>query len=566
MDDCQQELAVQSRSRGAHCVAQMDLFPGTREAASFHAPSHLGYFALNWRNPETICEAERTALWLEDLESYKNGRFRESHALAAGAESVEERIEQLNAVTDGKFRYPVRQRCYPVNMLPKILDVLTSQPGFDQTDFYISQNGFAQRNRRAVNVLHLNMLFVDIDIRTIGGSSHWLAKLSPEHAARHLAVWCADEGIPMPSLIVWSGNGLHGKWLFAKSAPRAAKPVWDALQLHLVKRLKTSSWPVDEQARDVPRILRIPGTMNQKGGELCRVVWVNGSDLDNCQRYDFNQLADGKTIMPWSRQEAREFKKVAMVWDANRAAMNKSVEILTRPDVAVGQYLAAELWHNRLSAIRRLVELRWGTAGVPVGQRDSFVWVAANALAWSCGGADKFRANLVPIIKEIAPSLSHVEILSRASAIIKRVREPEGQDKGLYKVSNDRFREILGISDAETVQLFQPHRPQPDCQIGVMEFPRMANLPYVEYLAETKLRQVAAAERTNQVRKSAGRKSRKAELMPKVLDMLADGRTQQAIAEALGITPRTLFNWLTKNGKGSERDALHMGGLLVEVG
>lgn len=561
MANCQQELAEVSRPRGA---AQLDFFPGTREAASFHAPSHLGFFALNWRNPETIRETNSTMLLLYDLEDYQKGRFRESHALAAGAESVEKRIEQLTAVTAGKSRYPVRQRCYPVSMLSKILDALNGRPGFDQTDFWISQNGFAQRNRRATSVLHLNMLFADLDIRTIGGLDHWLAKLSPEWAAQHLVVWCADEGIPMPSLVIWSGNGLHPKWLFAESAPRAAKPVWDALQLHLVKRLKARGWPVDEQVRDVPRILRIPGSFNPKGGELCRVVWINGPDLEHCQRYDFNELADGKTIMPWSRAEAREYKAVAKIWDENRA-IAKSIDTLTRPNVAVGQYLVAELWHNRLSAIRRLVELRWGTAGVPEGQRDSFVWVAANALAWSCGGADKYSADLVPVIKEMAPTLSHADILSSASAITKRVREPEGQDKGLYKVSNDRFRALLGISDAEAVQLFQPHWPPPDCQVGVMEFPQMANLPFTEYLAETKRRQAAAAERTNQVRKSAGRKSRKDELLPQALTMLADGQTQQAIAEALGITPRTLFNWLARHGKGSEKNALHMGDLLAEV-
>lgn len=544
MANCQQELADVSRLRGAYGAAQMDFFPGTREGASFHAPSHLGFFALNWRNPETIREAERTMLQLYDLEDYQTGRFRESHALAAGAESVEDRIAQLSSVTAGKYRYPIRQQCYPVSMLSKILDALVGRPGFDQTDFWISQNGFAQRNRRATSVLHLNMLFADLDIRAIGGLDHWLAKLSPERAAQHLVAWCADNGIPMPSLVIWSGNGLHAKWLFAESAPRAAKPVWDALQLHLVKRLKGCGWPVDEQVRDVPRILRIPGTVNQKGGELCRVVWVNGPDLEHCKRYDFNELADGKTIMPWSRQEARKYKAVTKIWDENRAAMNKSIEILTRPDVAVGQYLAAELWHNRLSAIRRLVELRWGTAGVPEGQRDSFVWVAANALAWSCGGADKYSADLVPVIKEMAPTLSHAEILSSASAITKRVREPDGQDKGLYKVSNERFRALLGISDIEAVHLFQPHRPQPDCQVGVMEFPKMSNLPFAEYLAETKRRQAAAAERTNQVRKSAGRKSRKDELLPQVLAMEAEGKTQQEIAKVLRVGQKTISRWL----------------------
>lgn len=521
---------------------QHDLFPGTREAAEFHRPGHLGFFSLNWRNAETTRDAKQTALVLDDLADYKSGKLRLEHAQRSTAEvsSVDERIEQLAEAVRGKSPHPVRQQCYPIAQLPRVLDALTTRSDFASSDFWLSQNGFSKSNRRATNVVHLNMLFADLDVRK---AEHWLTRHSPEDAASILVEWCLDQDIPAPSFVTWSGNGLHMKWLLDEAAPRAAKPVWDALQLHLVGKLKAGGWPIDEGARDVSRILRIPGTYNQTGGELCRVVWVNGPDLERCARYDFNALADGKAIMPFSRSEARAHKELAKVWDANRA-IAKGIDALTRPDIAVGRFLEAELWHGRLSAIRRLVELRHGTSGVPAGQRNTFAWLSANALAWSSGSADAYYRELVAVVRELAPSLTHAEVLSRASAITTRVRQPQGHDSGLYKMTNGRFRELLAITDAEAAVLFESRRTRADVNHGAMALPPIANLPFAEYLAETKRRQVASAAYTNETRKRAGRFSRRDELMPQVLAMHAAGHTQAQIAESMGLDRTTLSKWL----------------------
>lgn len=544
-------------------ISQCDFFPGTREAAAFHTPGHQGFFSINWRNPETKAEARRLhdlQLSLADLIGHGTGgdvrqplMLGETQSLFDGAASVEERIAQLYATVKGKSPHPVRQQCLPITMLPRALDALVNRPGFEITDFWISQNGFSQKNRRASCVLHLNMLFVDIDIRTIGGPGHWLAGMAPDAAANCFVRWCHDHDIPEPSIIVWSGNGLHAKWFFSTSAPRLAKPAWDALQLHLIARLKADDWPVDERARDVSRILRVPGTFNQKGGELCEIVWESGNGPDAWVRYDFNELMDGKKILPWTRAEARERREIGKVWDANRKLARAGViELLTRPNISVGCYLEAELWHGRLSAIRRLAEIRYGTAGVPEGQRNTFVWMAANALAWSAGGADAYYRDLLPVVRELVSSFTHAEVLSSASAVNRRVKEQFGQNTGLYKMTNVRFREILDIRTDEAVQLFAGHQPHPEWDIGVMGFEPMANLPFAQYQAETQRRQVEAAVRTNEVRKTVGRKKgsgKQNKLMPQVLAMLANGHSHRAIAAALGVSQPTISAWIIEHEK-----------------
>ena len=536
-----QTVAVQQR--------QLELFPGTREASLFHQ-GRRGFFALNWRNAETKKEANKVSLLLADLEDYRTGAFRDTHAQAAGAASVDDRIATIEQQIAGKSRWPVRQQCFQLDALPTVIDALVNRQHFDTTDFWISQNGFGKPNRRATNIASLNMLFIDLDIRKQG---HWLASHKPEESAWLIVQWCIDRDIPIPSFIVWSGNGLHLKWLFDSALPRSAKPVWDALQLHLVRHFKEGGMPVDEGARDASRILRIPGTYNQSGGELCHVVWVNGRDLESCARHDFNQLADGKQIMPWSREEARERRELGKIWDESRKISRSIDRLINNPERTVTDYLVADLWHKRLSAIRQLAEIRYGGAGVPEGERNTFTWIAANALAQSCGGADNYFLDLCPVISEFIPSFEHHEILSSASSISRRIKEPQGQDSGLLKMKNSTFREKLAITDDEAAILFgQSGRTRENINHGAMGFEKIRNLPRDQYDAEVHGRRLLSAERTNAVRKTVGRKSKRDELMPIVLDMVGQGKTQDQIAEALcnaghETTRRTVSNWLTKH-------------------
>ena len=63
-------------------------------------------------------------------------------------------------------------------------------------------------------------------------------------------------GIPEPSLIVHSGHGYHCYWLLTESAGQEVQPIIKVMQ----ERLNA-----DPKAVDVPRILRVPDTMNLKG-------------------------------------------------------------------------------------------------------------------------------------------------------------------------------------------------------------------------------------------------------------------------------------------------------------
>lgn len=534
---------------------QLGLDFGVAEAQTFHRQS-FGFFSLNYVSLATRKEAEQTRSMLFDLLDYESDRFDERMAQKHGAATVEQRIIQLKSQLKGKSTRPMVQRMYPIAELPFVISQLTTRPDFLKSDCYLSVNGFAgPQNRQATNVQHLNMLFADIDI--VKDDSGWLSTLTdrqrkfsahlrtlpPEKQAEEVINFFDSEFLPRPSFILWSGGGLHLKWIFSRSVPRSAKPLWDKLQEHLIGHLARGGFPVDSAVRDVSRILRLAGSMNQKRGEMCRELWINAESglIQDCIRYDFNGLADGKLIMPWSRAEARLFKadkkiKTAL-WDKNRAladahAAQSFIDGLKTPSRTISEFLEKDLWHARLNMIRRTFP-----NGVPEGRRNDILWVASNALAYSRSSADDFKRDLVPVLREICPTFSPTEIRSAAASVCRRVGEEYGQGKGLYKMTNDRFNEALGITKDDWSGVGTRKKP---ANAGAMGFEKMANLPFDEYRAETTKRRRAAAKMASEAKASVNVEKRL-----QARKMAATGMTQRAIAVELSISLGSVNKWVS---------------------
>jgi hypothetical protein len=118
-------------------------------------------------------------------------------------------------------------------------------------------------------------LFVDVDSYKV----EWSKGKTPEQQAASFIYFCEQEGIPWPSLIIFSGRGLQAKWLLEYSIPRAVLLRWNACQKRLVDRL--ASYGADPAAKDAARVLRLVETVNSKSGEVCRLVHVEeGGDGD----------------------------------------------------------------------------------------------------------------------------------------------------------------------------------------------------------------------------------------------------------------------------------------------
>ena len=124
-------------------------------------------------------------------------------------------------------------------------------------DVYVAIAGFATpRNRKADNVALKRSLYLDLDCGT--GKPY-----ADKRAAREaLKKFCADSGIPVPSIVVNSGHGLHVHWPLTRDIPPAD---WQSMAHNLKTACRRYGLAADEIiTADVARILRVPGTHNKK--------------------------------------------------------------------------------------------------------------------------------------------------------------------------------------------------------------------------------------------------------------------------------------------------------------
>ncbi len=123
------------------------------------------------------------------------------------------------------------------------------------------------------NVSDLQALWFDIDFK--GGLS------DPTAVVAALRGFSNGTGIPAPSILVHSGNGVHVYWAFTESVPLARwQPMADRLkELALEHRLPTDS----VCTADPCRVLRPPGTQNFKDKANPKPVYFL---YDGGKRYD----------------------------------------------------------------------------------------------------------------------------------------------------------------------------------------------------------------------------------------------------------------------------------------
>ncbi len=121
---------------------------------------------------------------------------------------------------------------------------------------YVAVASFATpHNRKAANVALKRSLYADLDTGT--------GKFPDKRAALEgLKSFCDGSGIPFPTLIVDSGNGIHVHWPLASDIPPAE---WRVMALNLKAAFECYGFAADPSVTaDIARILRIPGTMNRK--------------------------------------------------------------------------------------------------------------------------------------------------------------------------------------------------------------------------------------------------------------------------------------------------------------
>jgi len=335
-----------------------------------------------------------------------------------------------------------RQSSHRLSDMPTILILV------DKTrDTWISQAEFMRPNRRVVNLSRLGLLFVDLDTYRVPA----LASRKPDELAALVLYFCADAGLPAPSMLIYSGRGIQAKWLLEGTIPRQALPRWNACQRYLVDRLAHIG--ADPMAKDASRVLRTVETVNSKSGEVCRVVNVQTGADGQPIRYNFEYLAE--TLLPaarWTIEQQRQEQ-------AERRTKKKPFLLVPggKADNLRG-FSGRQLAWDRLEDLRKLAELR---GGVGEGSRMQHLFWRLNFLLLSgATNSKQMYHEAAELARELDPqwnsrSKELMTLFSKAKAYEAGEKVSFGgkEHTPLYTPKNDTLINLFRISPEEQRQL-----------------------------------------------------------------------------------------------------------------
>ena len=146
------------------------------------------------------------------------------------------------------------------------------------------KNAALERNKD--NIAEISMLHADIDLKDVNDSR--------ADVERKLNALTNAEGRPFPpSVMVFSGHGIHAYWLLTESIdPRVGDNLEDIeLDLHTLADLVGGDTAVCE----IARLMRLPGSHNTKVGEWSQVQVVHPAGFDaetDLRRYEIEDLRE----------------------------------------------------------------------------------------------------------------------------------------------------------------------------------------------------------------------------------------------------------------------------------
>jgi hypothetical protein len=394
-----------------------------------------------------------------------------------------------------------RQSSHLLTDMPTVLSMVDTT-----RDTWLTQAEFMRPNRRVVNLLRLGLLFVDIDTYKMP----WAQGKSPEALAAAVVYHCQQEGIPAPSLLVFSGRGLQAKWLLDGTIPRQALPRWNACQRVLVDRL--SALGADPRAKDASRVLRLVNTVNSKSGDVCRVVHVQERDGMPI-RYGFEYMCE--TLLPIARWDIEQQRQV-------KVEHKQQLKLISGGHTSnLRGFSGRQLAWDRLEDLRKLAELR---GGVVEGERMEHLFWRLNFLLLS-GATNSVGMyhEAAALAQELDPNWSHrskelMTLYSKAKAHEAGEKIEFGGKKfaPLYTPKNDTLISLFQITCAEQQQLRTI-------------ISRTESMERDRKRDEVRRRAAGAVDRATYIEASIEKKK-------KAVNLRSEGLSVRAIAKELGVS------------------------------
>ena len=310
-----------------------------------------------------------------------------------------------------------------------------SNLSFDaHADWYVTRNGFAGRRRRVEECRQVNALMFDIDCHDGG---HEVA------VPRALDALCGvfDAGVlPVPTMLVHTGRGLHLYYVLERSTPARLKSgarnerglayvndVTAGISRVLSRVLaNVAGVEVDECVYDLARVSRIPGTVNQNSHTTCEIVMSS------------------EHLFTLAELSAAGEKPAPQVKQGRSGGVVRFDRML-------------------LSRLRKVRELRDLRGAACVGHRDMMLFVYYNTATQIYGPAEALRLAREYNAGFCAPLPDKdVEQIARTvDANVVRMGRHAGE-KGFYPLSAATLVEKLALTadEAEALEFFASRRKE----------------------------------------------------------------------------------------------------------
>lgn len=173
--------------------------------------------------------------------------------------------------------------CQTVDDALRLANELATGP--NNVFFCLSTQSITHGFRKGIYALMLGAVWVDMDVKPDKPETHYV---SVEEAIVDLLLFCKRVKIPYPSIIVLTGGGIHAYWLSHRPLTVDEwKPFANGLKAAALREgLKLDA----ACTADVVRVLRIPGTFNQKYNPPKEVTFFQ--DYCGGERHDFAAIFD----------------------------------------------------------------------------------------------------------------------------------------------------------------------------------------------------------------------------------------------------------------------------------
>ena len=482
---------------------------------------------------------------------------------------VVSRIERLRGPDDVVFRDHTIRR--------DEIDWQLSCPDLwlESPDTYVMINE-TRRQRLASDVVCLKAFVVDLDCHNAGDPQ-------PSEAMHEALARLDAAAVPRPHVCVETGRGVQLIWRLGrvglKKASRNAQIRWAKTQMALAKICGPLA---DRSLVDLPRVIRLPGTVNTRASperRLARCNWVSGAQLDD---HNFDAICDAAL-----GTKRREF----IARYAQRPAQNDAAH---GPDGSERQHQPPAASPRRprpsrsggasrfdnLSAIAatRLRDLeriasRHFLTGIPEGYRDTFIMAVATDLAWvtPLKMADRFGDLLIRQLKTlgcVVDERTHGAYLARVNAplsvtearrslgsVVQRFRDAaagaktefagELRDPRYWYGTERRWSQIgpMVVHDTELLAQLEEILPRHLRRLTRAASTFAATPPSSATAAAAPA--TRAGKRRDRVAEGRYRRARPSHATrAEILDSIKQGLKVQEAASRAGVTQRTIYNWL----------------------